>query len=59
MPDIYNKITNTMKKDRHEKIKIKSKWFDYEHQDPSNNGWKIILAFLATTIIIVLIFKLA
>lgn len=48
-----------MKKERDEKIKIKSKWFDYEHYNPSNRGMNIIIAVLVATVVIVLICKIA
>jgi hypothetical protein len=45
---------------KNEKIKIKSRWGDeYQHTNPSNNGLKIILAFLFTAIVITLICKFA
>jgi hypothetical protein len=48
-----------MKKE-HEKIKLKSRWGDeYEHINPSNNGWKIILALSIAAIAITLICKFA
>jgi hypothetical protein len=44
--------TKAMKKESREKIKIKSKLFDYEHENPSGNGWKIIIAFLVATVLL-------
>jgi hypothetical protein len=47
-----NKEQVIMSKQRNEKIKIKSKLFDYEHENPSTNGWKIIRAFLIAAVLL-------
>jgi hypothetical protein len=44
-----------MKTQKQEKITIKSKLFDYEHTNPSGNGWKIILGFLIGAVIIAIV----